>query len=280
MKYHCQKYFSLIFSFLFLISPILNLESSNHRYEALDSLVSKYKDRMSVIVVPLDGSDTYKQNGDMTFVSASMIKLLILAKFMEDVDSNKISLYDFYKLRKEDQVGGAGILSELSVGTLVTYNELALFMIVYSDNTATNVLIDILGMDAINQKAKDLGLKHTELNRKMMDWQGLENYICSDDIETIYKGIYNKTIASERMCIVAMDYLFQNADLTGVAKGLPSNIRYAHKTGTLTNINHDGGIVYANLHYIINVLTKDFSQSEALSLMKTISDLTYQILNP
>lgn len=261
---------------LFLLSSTIS--KKNYRYELIDTIVQPFLDKLSVIVVPLDNTEAYKKNSDVSFVSASMIKLLILLKFFEDVENNKISLYDFYSLRKEDIVGGAGILQNLPVGTKIANEELCLYMIMYSDNTATNVLIDKLGMDNINKKAKDLGLKKTELNRKMMEWKGIENYICSDDIEFILKGIYNQNIAKKESCEKMMGMLLKNTDWAGIGKGLPEGIRYAHKTGTLEKINHDGGIVFSDKKYIINVLTKDMGYGDAMTLLQEISKVTYKVI--
>ena len=155
---------------------------------------------------------------------------------------------------------------------------MAFYMIKYSDNIATNVLIDILGKDKINERAKILGLKSTQLNRKMMT-PGTENYISSEDIEIIIKGIAYKEVGSKQMCDRAMNYLLENDDFDGIARGLPTGTQFAHKTGSLTKIRHDGGIVFIKNKYIIIILTKDFAlEQEANELMGNISSIVYKKL--
>ena len=167
----------------------------------------------------------------------------------------------------------------MTIGTEFEYDTLALYMIMYSDNTATNVLIDILGMDRINEKSKKMGLKDAQLNRKMMHWNGTENYINSKDIEIILKGLINNSIGSEKMCQKSIEYMLKTIDNDAIAKGLPRGTKYAHKTGDLTKIRHDGGIVYDKMKYIIIILTKDFEDiDDADKLMANISYIAYNII--
>ena len=164
-------------------------------------------------------------------------------------------------------------------GTIFTYDTLARYMIKYSDNIATNVLIDILGMDNINLKAKELGLNATKLNRKMMK-EGEQNYMSSEDIEFILKGILYKTVGSEKMCDKAMDYLLENDDYNAIVRGLPNGTKFAHKTGSLDLIRHDGGIVFIKNKYIIIVLTKDFQLEEDANLViGNVSAIAYDIMS-
>ena len=208
-----------------------------------------------------------------------MIKLLILAEFIEQIDNKDITLGTKYILKEEDIVGGAGIIQNMTIGTEFEYDTLALYMIIYSDNTATNVLIDILGMDKINEKSKKLGLKAAQLNRKMMHWNGTENYINSKDIEVILKGLINNSIGSKKMCQKGIEYLLKNVDNDAIVQGLPVGTKIAHKTGDLDKIRHDGGIVYAKNNYIIIVLTKDFENiNDANKLIGNISSIAYKII--
>ena len=250
------------------------------KYSSWDKLVNEYYDRIAVSVVPLGkGNNPYYKNENRTYVSASMIKLLILAEFIEQIDNKNIALETKYILKEEDIVGGAGIIQNMPIGTEFEYDTLALYMIMHSDNTATNVLIDILGMDKINEKSKKLGLKDAKLNRKMMYWNGTENYINSKDIEIILKGLFTNSIGSEEMCQKGIEYLLKNVDNDGIVKGLPVGTKIAHKTGDLTKIRHDGGIVYSKNKYIIIVLTKDFEDiNDANKLIGNISSIAYNII--
>ena len=135
-------------------------------YTKLKEYIEKYKNQIAVSVVPLENSHTpFFYNKSEVFVSASMIKLLILCEFIEEIDHETIYLDQNYTYEEKDYVEGAGEIQKMPFGTIFTYDTLARYMIKYSDNIATNVLIDILGMDNINLKAKELGLNATKLNR-------------------------------------------------------------------------------------------------------------------
>ena len=248
-------------------------------YSSLKPIIEKYKDQIAVSVVPLESHHTsFYFNKSEAFVSASMIKLLILCEFIDQIDNKNISLETNYTYKKEDYVGGAGEIQKMPFGTNFTYDTLALYMIKYSDNIATNVLIDVLGMENINKKSKELGLKSTVLNRKMMK-NGTENYMNTADIEIILKGILYKTVGSESMCERAMNYLLENDDNDAIVRGLPKGTIFAHKTGSLTKIRHDGGIVFSGIKYIIIILTKGFAlENDANYLMGNISSVVYEIM--
>ena len=252
-----------------------------NKYSSLDKIVNEYNDKISIIIFPLekDDSSPYYKNENRKYVSASMIKLLILVEFIEQIDKKEITLETKYILKKEDLVGGAGIIKNMKIGTEFTYDTLAEYMIMHSDNIATNVLIDILGMDRINRKSKKLELKDARLNRKMMKWNGIENYINSKDIEIILKGLVSNSIGSKNMCQRALEYLLKTIDNDGISQGLPNGVKYAHKTGDLTKIRHDGGIVFGKTKYVIIILTKDFEDTkDANKLMREISSIAYNII--
>ena len=243
---------------------------------AVATLVETYSEDVAVVVLPLDGSLGFSINGEEKFISASMIKLLILAEYLDEVDSGKLDSDAVYTKNLVDVVGGTGVIQNEAPGTEYTYDDLARYMIMYSDNTATNALIDLMGMDAINAKARDLGLVATDLQRKMMDLNlGVENHISAGDAAIIFSGIATHTIASEKMCKKAEEWLLEQTDNNGIIDGLPSGIRFGHKTGDLNNIRHDGGIVYADYPYVIVVLA-DTGSFAANSLMSKISAAVYE----
>ncbi|MBR4696810.1 MAG: serine hydrolase, partial [Selenomonadaceae bacterium] len=99
---------------------------------------------------------------------ASMIKLFVMAKAMQDVKDGKATLDDAIVLRERDMVGGAGVLVEYADGTRIPLRKVIEFMITESDNTATNLLINRIGMDEINRYLKENGYTDTIMKHKMM----------------------------------------------------------------------------------------------------------------
>lgn len=244
----------------------------------VSALVAPYAESVAVAVVSLGEGGGFSINGDERFVSASMIKLLILAEYMQQVDAGMLDPDGIHVLDESDMVGGAGVVAGSSSGATFTYDELACHMIKYSDNTAANILIDTLGMEAINHRASALGLAQTELQRKMMHFDGdAENYISANDAAALLCGIAQHGLASDSTSEVAESYLLEQADSEGLVAGLPSSVRFGHKTGALDSVRHDGGIVYGESPYVIVVLTS-LDEAKANSLMEEISRMVYEAL--
>ena len=279
------------FLILLFILQIYNISSKDNlikieenylketNYSSLVEYIQNYTDQIAISVVPLENNHTsFYLNKSEVFVSASMIKLLILCEFIGQIDKKNIFLDQNYTYKEEDKVGGAGEIQKMPFGTIFNYDTLARYMIKYSDNIATNVLIDILGMDNINNRSQILGLKATELNRKMMK-EGEQNYMSAEDIEIILKGILYKTLGSKDMCERGMEYMLENDDIDAIVRGLPNGTVFAHKTGSLDKIRHDGGIFFIENKYIIIILTKGFLlEDDANYLMGNISSIVYDIM--
>lgn len=244
----------------------------------IDALVEPHGANVAVSLASLDGSASLDVNGDESFVSASMIKLLVLACLMDEVGDGVLSLEQTYELNAVDIVGGTAHINALPLGTVLSYDELAESMIAYSDNTATNVLIDVLGMDAINETAKTYGLANTSLQRKMMDFGGTaENYMSANDAIKLLVGFANGDIGSSALSERAIDYLKAQTDNTALAQGIPEGVSFAHKTGSLNDFRHDGGIVYADEPYALVVFTS--AGAAADGLMASISSAAYAALS-
>lgn len=196
--------------------------------------------------------------GDVSMKSASMIKMLIAYSFLEKVEDGMYDLDATYALKASDFVGGTGVLSGYGAGTEVSYREIVRLMICESDNTATNILIDALGMDQINATAAKLDLANTQLNRRMMDYDaissGIENYTSANDQAKLFRMVYDKTFVNTEASELMLQALEQQEDWGGVRSGLPEGTMFAHKTGTLETVRHDGGIIEGENPIVIVVL--------------------------
>ena len=227
---------------------------------------------------------TASYHSDKKMLSASMIQLLIAETFLGQVANGKHAFDDVYVLKKTDIVGGAGSLGGRGAGAKVTKRELVKLMIAESDNVAANVLIDQCGMDAVNEDAKKLGLSCTALKRHMMDTEaaekGLNNYTCADDVATLLKMVYDKTFVNKEMSAFMLECLEAQVDNRCISRGLPEGTVFAHKTGSLSTVRHDGGIVEDERPFIIVALCggKGFSEDAALKTMEQIGKTAYQDL--
>lgn len=226
----------------------------------------------SFCYVDLDSGAQYSVAGGRQMVSASSIKLLILAAFLDQVNAGKLSMDDTYTLKAEDLVGGTGSLQNRAAGSTVTLREAARLMITESDNVAANILIDTMGKSAINKEADALGLAGTQLNRRMMQDNGVQNYMTAADAARILEDIYRGTLASKDLSAFALKCLEQQTDDQGFLAGLPQGSTFAHKTGMLSSpdVRNDAGIVEGSHPYILVAFTEGSSDS-ALQVMKSLA---------
>lgn len=122
---------------------------------------------LAVAILDLSTGQKYLLHADEVMPTASSIKIAILAELYRQTQQGKVKLADFYTLQQSDLVGGSGITSVLTPGmTKLTLRDVAGLMISVSDNSATNVIIDRIGMENVNALLDSLGLTHTRLGGK------------------------------------------------------------------------------------------------------------------
>jgi len=215
-------------------------------------ILEKYSGIKGIILEDSYGN-TIKINEKEVFPSASVIKLFILGA----LDKSKYN--DPIILKKEDKVGGCGVLKVLNDGVPLTVKDICYLMITLSDNTATNILIDFVGMDNINKFIKDNNFNGTILGRKMMDTkareEGKDNYTSSEDVKGILEALCKDPIA--------LDMMKNQACNNKLPLYFAREMDFAHKTGELMYIEHDVGRMFFKDGWVdIIILTKDLEKNE------------------
>lgn len=250
--------------------------------EKIDNIINSTEANVGVAVKTLNNQDIISINEDRIFPSASLIKLYTLAEACRQMKGNKIKLSQEILLTDEVKVGGDGILKELNSGHKFTVEELLILMIIISDNTAANIIIDLIGMENINDFIRTMGFDSTVLQRKMMDFKaakaGKQNFTSTKDVLKFFDYLY-KGILIDRESSRFMIEILKRQQVTGrLDLYLPEEIIIAHKTGDLDYLEHDAGIVYLeNNHYIICVLTdNNISNKDGREIIGKISKLVYQ----
>ena len=246
----------------------------------IEKIISQVEGNVCINFYDLNKNNGFSVNGDKKVLSASMIKLLILAEVMKKIFENKFSLSDTVMMANFMKIGGDGVLKELNTGHHFTLKELATLMIIVSDNQATNILIDFLGMENINQLGKELDLKETFLGRKMMDAEarkkGYDNYTCADDISLLLKLIYQEKLINKEASQLMLDILLRQQQGERLQRYLPSDIKIAHKCGDLDNLENDGGIIWlGDRAYILVVLTNGMPNLQCKQTIGKISKFVY-----
>lgn len=218
--------------------------------------------------------ETFVINPDYVFPSASVIKIPMLALLLRDAQQGLVDLDAPRQIAENNYVGGTGILSSLSHDYHPSLRDMAKLMIVLSDNTATNEIMDVIGIDRFNQFCKEMGYENITLMRKMMDFeaikQGRNNYMCAGEagklLSIISKGEFVNAEVSQTIFDMMAGQLCRNklpallpvvTSYSGVA-GIPEGkVLVANKTGDLVGIQHDVAIFQLpdNRRYIISMFT-------------------------
>jgi beta-lactamase class A len=140
-------------------------------YEALDKRVraeiSQFKGKVSLFAKNLETGVIYELGGDDRVPTASTIKVAVMIEAFARVAEGKAKWTDELVLNKEKKVGGSGILPVFADGLRLTLRDAVTLMMVLSDNTATNLVIDVLTADAVNARMESLGMKETRLMRRV-----------------------------------------------------------------------------------------------------------------
>lgn len=246
----------------------------------LQTAVSHFPGTAAILIQDLDSHEIlFQYNETVVFPAASLIKLPILWEFYQQVENGRITLTTRLTLTEGHKVGGAGVLQLLWPGLQPTLYDLATFMIITSDNTATNLLIDLLGMTVINQTMQKLGLMDTRLQRYMMDFDrakaGFENYTTAAETAVLLRHIHARpTTTGEIMRYILKQQLYNDR----LSANWPEEEPFAHKTGNLTNIEHDAGIWYGKRPILLIALTKDAPNPIAAQLCRTVGQAVYEHL--
>ena len=209
--------------------------------------------------------------------SASMIKVFILACAMEKAKAGELQLAETLRLESADKVGGAGVIAGRADGTAFPVEELLRLMIAESDNTATNMMIDRLGMAEINRYMEAHGYSASHLQRKMMDAEavkeGRENYTSAKDLGEFFLRLCRSECVGEPYDEMMRTMLFAQTDRECFPRALP-DARIAHKTGELDRLYSDGGIIYGKdgCTVVLVILADDMkSRGLALETMREIA---------
>jgi beta-lactamase class A len=248
-------------------------------YDEIAGVAAALPGRLGVAVRFVESGEEVLYHADDVFPAASVIKAAILVAVYEAAEEGGISL-DGNLALPEARVKGSGVLRYLSRRLAPTVRDACWLMITVSDNVATNMLIELLGVERINSTIQRLGLERTTLYRSIsFDAAGPFAETTPRDMLRLFAHLDAGTAASAASCAAMLDMLKECQSKDGIprylpihdrdeAGPLPPSIEVAHKTGSLNGLRHDAGIVYLNTmapprRYIVSIFTADVAD-EAL----------------
>ncbi len=215
---------------------------------------------MGVAIVDLTDGHKYLLHANDVFPQASSIKICILAELYRQAQQGKLKLTDLYTVNAADLVQDSDIMGGLTPGvTQITLRDLATMMVAVSDNSATNVLIDRVGMDSVNALLSAQGLHETHLRRKMMDLkaaaEGRENVSTPNEMLNLLQALYRGQILNKEMTDDFFKILSTHKD-SWIPRHLPDDLKIANKPGALEGVRNDSGVIFVDKRpYILCVMT-------------------------
>lgn len=184
-------------------------------------------------------------NVEEVFPAVSLAQLPIAVELLRRVDLGQFNLTERWDASTEPRAGGSGVLDSLDPTTQLTLGELCTLMLIVSDNTAANVLLDLVGMGEVNESLSRMGLKHTHLARRFMDLEARaarrDNVTTAGDMLTLLALMQQNMLPGARWLRETLDAQ-QRFDELAVA-WLPPLARLAHKDGLLPDAAHDAGLL-------------------------------------
>lgn len=257
---------------LLLIVLLTCVSTVAHAQSSLDqqvkSLVHSFKGKVSLFAKNLDTGETYALNADEHVRTASTIKIAVMIEAFARVNEGKLKWTDEVILTKEKKVGGSGILNELSDNLHLTVRDAVNLMMILSDNTATNLVLDVLTTDAVNARMESLGFKNIKIMRKVFGGGESAAGKLPDNkkyglgmatpremvlvMEKLERGEIVSPAASKEM----IELMKREQGRNAIGRSLP-DVPLASKYGALDRLRSSVGILYTNKGKIAMAISCD-----------------------
>ena len=194
------------------------------------------------------GGARFSHRGERRFRAASTVKIAIMIELFRRIDAGTLALDARRVVAAADKAAGSGVLGHLHDGIELSLGDLLYLMMSISDNTATNLLIDVVGMDAVNRVMADLGMTGSTLGRKMMgvaSEPGRENWAVPDEFAGMLAALLDGRVAAPESCARMIGVLELQQNERRIARHLPrqDRPRWGSKTGSLDGVCNDVGFV-------------------------------------
>lgn len=221
----------------------------------LERIAARYAGVVGISMRNLATGEALSIRGHEAFPSASLIKVPVLVTLLDEVEQGRVRLDERVSLIARDRVGGSGVLKHMASGLLPTVEDLAWLMIVLSDNTATNLLLDRIDIHTVWTKMESLDLPHSKIHSKTFRRQtsiAMDSSVVyglgvttPDETVRLFMLLHEGRAVSPALDSLAIRMLLANQDGQLLTRWLPGNVRVAHKSGAVDRARNDCGIVYS-----------------------------------
>jgi beta-lactamase class A len=271
-----------LFTLLLLLHPMVFAQTAqwtmlrDNTLHALQSAVSRSSGIVGLTAIDLTSGEAFGINDTLIFSQGSAIKIPILMEVFKQAREGRFRLTDRKPVPRSIMVGGSGVLQYLGDGTSeMSIRDLSILMVVLSDNTATNMLIDLVGMENINRTLRSLGLRQTGVHRRMIDQvasaRGNENLSTPAEAAAIMKMLYDGKFIDRATSSEIMDILLFGKS-GAISRGVPDSIRVAFKPGEIAGVSTEWAVVYLPQRpYVVTVMGNYLADDDAAGTIKEIS---------
>ena len=251
--------------------------SSNKLDGEVQSKLAGFQGKVSLSAKNLETGVSYSLRGEQPVRTASTIKLAIMVECLAEAAAGKLNLSEPLKITADEKVSGSGISQDLSDGDQLPIRDMIDLMIVLSDNTATNLILNRIGGNAVNARMAQLGLEQTRVMRKILgDRNDLKPYPTGitdegarpenkkwgigrsspNEMVTLLERIFRGELVSKSASQEMLAILKRQRDHDGLGRDI-KDITIANKTGALDHLRSDVGIIYSPNGPIAMAITVD-----------------------
>jgi beta-lactamase class A len=243
----------------------------------LKGIINSSPSLTGLMAIDLTSGETIGINSDLIFTQASAIKIPILMEVYKQAHEKKFALTDIKPLQQINTVAGSGILNAMTDPVNLSIRNYCMLMIGLSDNSATNMLIELVGMKNVTNTMLSLGFSNTRLQRKMIDQpaslRNEENISTPADAAKILKLLFDGKFIDVATSNEIVSMLQKNPiENSKIATGVPGNVKIAFKTGGMGGVSTEWAIVYLkNRPYAITVMENYKTSATPSTLISSIS---------
>jgi beta-lactamase class A len=284
--------------FIFFLTSTLFLKGqtmpkNDNLKDKISNLINAQEGNFAVSFYDLKTNNTFGIHDKNEFHAASTMKTPVMIEVFKQIKEGNLKLEDSILIKNEfgsivdkspykmDIGSDSDDVIYKKIGTKMSVYDLVYQMITVSSNLATNILIDIVDPKKVTQSMRDLGAMDIQVRRGVEDTKafdlGLNNTTTAHDLMLIFKALANKEISDldyDKMIGILADQKFNEI----IPAKLPKNLKIAHKTGSITGVQHDSGIVYLpdGRSYVLVVLSKNLKDVEkGVEILSEISKMIY-----
>lgn len=257
----------------FLARDILKQKAEND----LKEIIASSPSLTGLMAIDLTSGETIGINFDGVFTQASAIKIPILMEVYKQAHEKKFALTDIKPLQPINTVAGSGILNVMTDPVNLSIRNYCMLMIGLSDNSATNTLIELVGMKNVTNTMLSLGFSNTRLQRKMIDQpaslRNEENISTPAEaaklLKLLFDGKFIDAATSNEIVSILQKNPIENSK---IAVGVPVNVKIAFKTGGMGGVSTEWAIVYLkNRPYAIAVMENYKTSATPSTIISSIS---------